>query len=318
MNDIDLVIPMVFPQDIEWQKVYAMYKGSDAARHARYRSWDTEELMVRCCLEHMPWLRRIHILLAQESQVQPWMQEIKNERLNIRSQGSPEIHIVFHKDFMPEEYLPCFSSPCFEMFLGRIPGLAEHFIYANDDMFPLSPLGPEDFFRPAEDGTLLPCMVFNVEPFPARPNLFQRKCMYQLNMVGGPFRRRFKRDYLKSTHSFAPILRSSCEEVWRRHGEEIARSLSPLKRTDRSCNHYVFQLYQLFSGLYVEHCPREQYAGWQTPVPRLAAILRDPDAGIVCLNDNDNANDWRRRASVARREIAARLKKEQETKLPTI
>jgi hypothetical protein len=46
------------------------------------------------------------------------------------------------------------------MFLHRIPGLSERFIYGNDDMFPLSQLEPEDFFRGRNadmEGRALPC-----------------------------------------------------------------------------------------------------------------------------------------------------------------
>ena len=294
---IDLVIPMVFPSDPVWQVEYQKYKGGAASvtRHVRYRSWNTEELLVRCCMKYMPWLGCIHILLASKSQVQPWMQEMQRCK-NIK------INIVFHRDFIPKEYLPCFSSPCIEMFLGRIPGLSEHFIYANDDMFPLSPLQETDFFR---DGR--PCQLFMQNSRPSRPDLFQRKCLYQQDMIDAPFGGHHKRIWLESRHTFAPVLKSSCEEVWRRHGEEIARYLSPLKRTDRSYNHYIYNLYQHLAGLDTPHAPREQYIGRDVATSRLGAILRAPDAGIVCLNDNEHIDDWEARAAAVRREIEKKL-----------
>ena len=310
---IDLVVPMVFPQDLEWQELYARYKGNGRAamRHVRYRSWGTEELLVRCCMKYLPWLRRIYILLAQESQkkslpLPPPVEGVKG----------PEIEIVYHRDFIPEKYLPCFSSPCIEMFLHRIPGLSEHFIYANDDMFPLSPMREEDFFQPAapsnspgeapsdspgggENGVLA-CLHFKEAVFPAKPSMFERKCMYQLNMIGAPFGKHYSKTWIETGHSFAPILKSSCQEVWRRHGEEIIRYLSPLKRNDRSYNHYIYLLYQYFAGLSVDHAPRMQYIGKKTPTAQLPAILLDPHAGIVCLNDNEDIADWERRAKVVR------------------
>ena len=107
MTDIDLVIPMVFPQDPEWRREYRRCKGDDPTGHVRYRSWGTEELLVRCCMKYMTWVRRIHILLAQESQVQGWMRN-----LAAKPQGTeqPEVRIVFHKGFIPAEHLPCFAS----------------------------------------------------------------------------------------------------------------------------------------------------------------------------------------------------------------
>lgn len=298
-RSIDLVIPMVFPDDTQWQREFSRHKGngSGAVRHVRYRSWNTEELLVRCCLKYMPWLRRIHLLLASPSQVREWM-----VTMAAQDEGLTEIRTVYHRDFMPEEYTPCFSSPCFEMFLHRIPDLSERFIYSNDDMFPLSPLSPDDFFREGR-----PCQRFVEKPFPAKPNIFQRKCMYQLNMIAKPFGKHYRGTWMKNGHSMAPILKSSCEEVWRRHGKEIIQYLSPLKRTDRSYNHYIYSLYQYFAGIDVTHAPRQQYAGKGTPTSRIAEIIRDAQAGIVCLNDNEGLDDWEKRAAVVRKEIAAKL-----------
>ncbi len=304
-SEIDLVIPMVFPQDPEWRREYSRYHSGDATQNTRFRSWATEELLIRCCIKFMPWLRRIYILLAQESQMQRWMKNLAAE-----AQGTmqPEVRTVFHREFIPEKLLPCFASPCIEMFLHRIPGLSEYFIYGNDDMFPLSPLQPEDFFRQAEpDGTLLPCQKITERAYPPKPNIFQRKCLYQLNMIAKPYGKHYAEKWPDTGHIFAAIRRSSCEEVWRRHGDEISANLSPLKRNDRSCNHYIYQLYQQFSGQFVEHRPPRHYVDQRTPTKQLAGIIADPRAGIVCLNDNESTYDWRTRAAVARQEIKKKL-----------
>ena len=114
---IDLVIPMVFAQDPHWQSDYVRYHVGGSVRamkHVRWRSWGTEELLVRCCLKYMPWLRCIHILLASETQVQDWMKEMVAAAQ--QQTGRPSINLVFHREFIPEKYLPCFTSPCIEMF----------------------------------------------------------------------------------------------------------------------------------------------------------------------------------------------------------
>lgn len=324
-QDIDLIIPMVFPQDPVWQAECQKYRGgNDVTQHVRFRSWGTEELLVRCCMKYMPWVRCIHILLAGESQVQGWMKEAAV----VQQHTQPKIRIVFHKDFIPENYLPCFSSPCFEMFLHRIPGLSECFIYGNDDMFPLSPLEPDDFFRVADstpapplDGrgvatskeptgtvALQPCVRFSEKAYPNDPNVFHRKCMAQLNMIGKPFGKHYKSTYLKPSHSLAPITKSVCEEVWQRYGDEITMHLSPLMRTDRSYNHYIYMLQAYFEGRTIKHTPREQYVGPKTPTSVVASIIQDPQAGIVCLNDNKKILDWEKRAAIVRREIELKIK----------
>ena len=293
MNDIDLVIPMVFPADPEWQREYANATGKpEATSNVRYRSWGTEELLIRCCKKYMPWLRLIHILLFSESQVQPWMER------------DPRLHIVFHRDFIPVDYRPCFSSPCIEMFLHLIPELSDRFIYANDDMFPLSPLSQEDFFT--RDGR--PCMHVWEEPAPRCPNIFERKCIFQQNVVGSYYDYHSIDRWLRTGHSMAPIMKSACQEVWRRHGAVIERNLSPLKRTDHSYNHYMFMLLPYFTGWYYhDHVPQRHLVEWKTPTGDLAAIIADPACGILCINDNDSITDWQERAAVVREAIEKKL-----------
>lgn len=307
MQNIDLVIPMVFPEDEEWKQTYARFRSGDATRNVRFRSWGTEEMMVRCCLRNMPWLRRIYLLLASPSQVREWMKNmVATQSQHTEKTG---VHLVFHREFIPEEYLPCFTSPTIEMFLHRIPGLAEHFIYANDDMFPLSPLEATDFFRerptpnpPYMEGavSLLPCQHWEEKNWPVRPSLFQRKCRNQQRMIADGFGVQLGNTWLRNAHCFAPLLKSICEAVWERHGEEIRKHLSPLKRTEHSYNHYIYSLYQHFAGLEVDYQPKEQYAGKDTPTSEIAKIISDPEAGIVCINDHERISDWRERARIVR------------------
>ena len=61
-----------------------------------------------------------------------------------------KIKIVYHKDVIPEEYLPTYNSGVIELFLWKIKGLSEHYIYVNDDMYPIGELSKDDFFD--EDG----------------------------------------------------------------------------------------------------------------------------------------------------------------------
>jgi hypothetical protein len=59
----------------------------------------------------------------------------------------PKITIVDHKEiFKDPAQLPTFNSQALECHLHRIPNLAEHFIYFNDDVFVGQPLSESDFF----------------------------------------------------------------------------------------------------------------------------------------------------------------------------
>jgi len=299
-RDIDLVIPMVFPEDPAWQRDYASRRGSAAAavRDVRFRSWGTEHLLVMCCLRYMPWLRRIVLLLASGSQVRPWMADLMESQ---STADAPRLDVVLHRDFMPVEVLPTFNVLTIEMFLHRIPGLSERFIYSNDDFFPLSPLEPEDFFRGG-----LPCQHFDERPFPSSPNVFQLFVKNGLDMVAADFGRRFPRTWLRGGHSMQPMLLSTVREVCRLHAGRISGSFT-FERSARNLNQYIFPFWQHLSGRYADHVPPRRYVGPRTPTGDIAAILRDPGCGIVCLNDNEGIADWEARAGIVRREIAAKL-----------
>ena len=58
----------------------------------------------------------------QETQIPKWI-----NRDNVK--------IIYHKDFIPESKLPCFSSCLIETYMTNIQDLSEYFLYGNDDQF---------------------------------------------------------------------------------------------------------------------------------------------------------------------------------------
>lgn len=306
---IDYIVPMVFPGDPHWQSDLRRATGGIFCNHdnVRYRSWDNEDLLIQCIRQNLPWLRNIIIILARESQVQPWMTATTPSGF-----AAGNIRLVFHRDFMPPEAIPTFNSRCIEMFLYRIPGIADHFLYANDDMFPLTPLRPDDFFAPLTShlsslASHLPCQHMTPKPFPQHPNNFQTACMGGLNFVASEFGLHFTDTWLKNGHGIAPILKSSCEHLWHRAPDRIMASLSPF-REPKNFNQYIYAWYQHFSGQSVDHTPRtcllKAHTG--TPEQMVTAIL-DPQNQIVCINDHEACTNYRRYATMVADAINQRL-----------
>lgn len=279
---------MVFADDPEWQADLQRACPGEYAAGARFRSWGTEQLLIACVRKFMPWVRDIIVLLARESQVQPWMKELR---------------VVFHREFMPEEFLPTFNSRAIEMFLHRIPGLSEHFLYGNDDMIPVSPLQKEDFFR-----NDLPCQRMTWKAFPEHPNNFQAACMGGLNFVGEEFGLKFTTTWLKNGHSIAPICRKSIEHLWQRDARRILASVSPLREV-KNFNQYIYSWYQHFSGQYVEHTPARCLCNVKTHTPeQMAAELLNPANQIVCINDNRQCPDISAYAQACQKAIIRKMK----------
>ena len=100
------------------------------------RFQDNEELRysLRSVERFAPWVR--HIFVVTNGQIPSW--------LNL---DSPRLTLVTHKDIFPNHtHLPTYSSPAIESHLHRIPGLADHFIYLNDDVMFGDYVWPEDFY----------------------------------------------------------------------------------------------------------------------------------------------------------------------------
>ena len=291
---IDYITPMVFPEDPEWRKTLykAMgwrYDELDSNDTVRYRSWGTEELLVQCVRKYMPWVRDIIILLATESQRQPWM-----DKYGVR--------VVYHKDFIPAKFLPTFNSGGIEMFLHRIQGLSERFLYGNDDMFPLSPLPETDFFR---DG--LPCQQYKEVPFPSKPNIFYLFCRKGLNFVARDFGKRYTSTWLKNGHAIAPILMDACCRLWMEHRKEIEASVTPF-REPCNMNQYIYGWWQHFTGRYVSHTPPRRYLTVaKVGVEEMVQAVLEEDCGIVCLNDNEAVEDITPYAEAVREAIKRKL-----------
>ena len=133
---IDVVIPWVDGNDHNWQKQKDLYKGVKSAdkSDSRYRDWDNLQYIFRGIEKFWPWVN--HVFLVTCGQKPKW--------LNLNCE---KLRLINHTDYIPDEYLPTFNSHTIELNFHRIKDLSEHFIYLNDDFFPIRPLKSTDFFR---------------------------------------------------------------------------------------------------------------------------------------------------------------------------
>lgn len=135
--DVDLVIPWVDGNDREWQAVRAKYFDVSSsnldASSARFRDWNLLQYVFRSIEKNLPWIRKVHFITY--GHLPTW--------LNL---NHPKLNIVNHKDFIPSQYLPTFSSHPIELNIHRIQGLSDHFIYSNDDIYFTNSCSIEDFF----------------------------------------------------------------------------------------------------------------------------------------------------------------------------
>lgn len=150
---IDFVITWVDGSDPDWLNLKNAYSdevsvdNAQSNDRARYEDWNLLRYWFRGIETFAPWVNRIHFVTW--GHVPNW--------LNV---DHPKISVVKHEEFIPEEYTPTFSSHPIELNLHRIKGLAERFVYFNDDMFVIDETEPSDFFKKG-----LPCMTAGLVPF---------------------------------------------------------------------------------------------------------------------------------------------------------
>lgn len=138
--DIDLVFSWVDGSSPEYRAARAaraaghvVGEGDDS--EARYRQIDELKYALRSVHMYAPWIRRIFV--ATDSDRPVWLAD------------DPRVTFVRSEEFFADpSVLPTHNSHAVECQLHHIPGLAEHFIYSNDDMFFGRAVSPQMFFSP--------------------------------------------------------------------------------------------------------------------------------------------------------------------------
>lgn len=141
IDPIDIVYTWVDGADPAWQDAFrstAREFGRDVSETAldpaRYHSRDELRYSLRSVWAFCGWAR--HIFVVTAGQRPEWL--VEDDR----------VRIVDHSEILPADALPTFNSHAMESALHRIDGLAERFVYFNDDMLVGHSLRPETFFTP--------------------------------------------------------------------------------------------------------------------------------------------------------------------------
>jgi len=150
---VDAVITWVDGADPEHAKKLNAYLTTlgdvrpRAANPIRFHHSGELDYCVNSLLRFAPWIRTIHIVTDNQ------IPAIINRLQGSEYEGRVVVvdHSVIFAGF--EQYLPTFNSSSILAVLWRIPDLAEHFIFLNDDFALVQPVKASDFFR--EDKVVL-------------------------------------------------------------------------------------------------------------------------------------------------------------------
>lgn len=278
--DIDIVFSWVDGAAIEWQRArarrmqsYVVGEGDDS--HARFRQLDELKYALRSVYLFAPWIRNIYIVT--DSPRPEWLAE------------HPRVRVVRSEEFFSDpSVLPTHNSHAVESQLAGIAGLAEHFLYSNDDMFFARPVGPETFFssggvtRFIEATTRIGLGESNLER-----SGFENAARVNRRLLAGRFGKTIARHL---EHTPVPMRKSILLELEAEFPDDFARTAASRFRsaTDISVTNSLYHYYALLTGRAVlETAVRALYVD-TTARAGLAAmlkLLKRRNVDLVCLND---------------------------------
>ncbi|GFI49525.1 exopolysaccharide phosphotransferase CpsY [Lachnospiraceae bacterium] len=304
---IDIVIPWVDSNDPIWlaeKRKYQTYSNNEEdTRDIRFRDWDNLKYVFRSIEECAPWIRKVHFVTC--GQIPKWM-----------NLDNPKLHMVNHSDYIPDDYLPTFSSHVIELNMHRIPDLSEQFIYINDDIFFLRKLKPEDFFKNG-----LPCDVnisnlivpsrVNFTPivfktvayinkhFNKRENIISKpgqfiNLKYGLSgLISFILFVRWK-DYtgFYNHHVANSYLKSTLQTVWNEEPEILHETSSHMFRDNNDVNQYIFRFWQLASGNFCPNNLHGRYFKVSDNNRKIIDYLRKKKGRMICINDDEFQGDF--------------------------
>ena len=306
--DIDFVVTWVNMDDPEWQNEFSKYSGNkdntkNGVSKARFRDYGFLKYWFRGVEKFAPWVRKIHFVTS--GQKPDWLDE-----------SNPKIHLVSHKDFIPAEFLPTYNSVVIERYMYRIPGLAEHFVYFNDDFFIINNINPERFFRNG-----LPC---DIAVFTYNPSRSQRyvRIKNNIRLINRHFDKKevmkrwhdkwFLKSYgsrarwnyllrfynkfitLRVPHNAQPYLKSTFEEVWAEEGEELTRTSVNRFRALDDYTPELFRIWQICKGNFEPYNTYSDTKMFPLMVKSKKAVkaIYEQAYSLICLNDNVHIRNY--------------------------
>ena len=319
MNPIDFVLLWVDGNDPLWKARRNLrwngYFHTDGAElkeeengDCRYRDMEMLQYWFRAVEKFAPWVNRIFFVTC--GQKPAWL-----------NADHPKIVLVNHEDYMPAEYLPTFNSDPIELNLHRIQGLSEHFVLFNDDVFLISPVAPDFFFKDGQpclpsDLSICDYFGYNSWSFRCLNDYFVLNDHFKLNDA---LRRDLKkwcvvkvlgaRQALKNylcfklnrtmmirgyEHLANPHLKSTFAEVWDTCPDIMDATCRQPFRSNDQVNQWLLCAWNQAKGQF--HPVRSYSQGSHFNVSSgqldlICSLIREQSVSELCLNDSQYNDD---------------------------
>lgn len=282
---IDAVYTWVDGSDPEWRERKQAAMGTPggplhaiAANTSRYHNRDELRYSMRSLHSFAPWLRKIFVVT--DSQLPSWLDPTH-----------PMITVVSHAELFADiGGLSSFNSHAIESRLHRIEGLAEHFLYLNDDVFLGRPLLPTHFFHANGIAKffLSPAQFGLGEARPSDP---------PVNAAGKNNRRHIQRQFgvtitQKMKHTPFALRRSIMHQIEAMLPADVLATARHRFRHHEDLS-IPSSLHQYWAYLTAQAVPGHieyEYTdlGHPSTPARLAELLAHRNRDVFCLNDTDS------------------------------
>lgn len=306
--DIDFVITWVDMNDPKWQNKFSQYSSNknnskNGVSKARFRDNGFLKYWFRGIDKFAPWVRKIHFVT--DGQKPEWLDA-----------NNPKINLVNHADFIPGQFLPTYNSVVIERYMYRIPGLAEHFVYFNDDFYIINHVAQERFFRNG-----LPCDIAVFDYNPSWSQWYVR-IKNNIRIINRHFDKKevmardhdkwFDKSYgsklrwnyllkfynkfitIRTPHNAQPYLKSTFEEVWAAEAEELTKTSANRFRALTDYTPELFRLWQICKGNFVPYNTYKDTKMFPLMIRAKQAVkaIRNQSYTLICLNDNVHIRNY--------------------------
>ncbi|MEV8427139.1 stealth family protein [Streptomyces sp. HUAS 31] len=259
---------------------------------SRYTSHDELKYSLRSLAMYADFVR--HIYLVTDGQKPHWLDDT-----------APGITVVDHRDIFPDGVLPVFNSHAIETRLHHIPGLSEHYLYFNDDVFVGRRVTAEHFFH---GSGLMKVPVSPLKIGVGKPHAEETAT----NSANKNVRRLLLEKFGRMTtnnfmHTPLPQQRETLQTLEELFREDIARTTASRFRSPQDLAMTAPLLYQyaLMTGHGVTGKYSFRYVNISRPDAegRLADLRRNRRFDFFCLNDVDVPPEERERVGVRMNEF---------------
>lgn len=270
----------------ELQK-YGKLLDNDSTGECRFINNDELKYSLRSLEMFAPWINNIFIVT--DNQVPKWL-DVSN----------PKITIVNHSEILPADALPTFNSVAIETALHKIPALAEHFLYANDDML-FSRSVQKSFFFNEQDGA--PIFRFS------KRRIINKKYRHIYGYTISSAYKLVEKKIGKSFpyfphHNIDAYRKSDIERCYNEFKEDFEKTAKQKFRENDCIQRSIFGYYAIANGLGTAKivnnllekiCAKLQKRGLDSLLIELKVsklkLIEKYNPYLLCLNDSLKTND---------------------------